>query len=260
MTITFQINGRVVTGNEGETVLTVARRNGFEIPTLCHHPALEPNGACRLCIVEVTREEWHGGKDFVVSCIYPIADGIQVTTHSPEVINIRKSIIELLMARCPDSKKIKTMGAEYGLKESAYQSSDKPELRDNCILCGSCARICAEMGFAAISTTGRGHNKVIAPPLLQAPVDCVGCLSCVRICPTHNIRYKDEQGKRLIWGREFELLHCERCGKVMLTVDFAEALKKRQDLPDNTFTLCDECKKADTIATVEKLLNWNQGS
>lgn len=258
--IKFKINGKVVKGEEGQTVLEVARANGIDIPTLCTHGALEPEGACRICIVEVTKEEWDGWKDYVVSCVYPIKQDILVSTHSPEVIEIRRSIIELLLARCPDSPKVQKMAEEYGITSTDYKSSDDPKLKDFCILCRQCIRVCAALDFNAISTIGRGHGKVVGTPAGKPPDNCTGCGSCHRICPTGNIPMKDVGGKRYIWEKEFEMLKCKECGKSYITVDYAKALMERKGLPEEYFNVCDDCKRKKTVDTIEKLIKWNEGS
>jgi len=97
--ITFTINGKEVQGEEGQYILDVAKKSGIEIPTLCHHEALEPAGMCRLCTVEL----FDGRKTkFVTACNYPIWEGMEVFTDTESVTEGRKLIVELLLARCPD--------------------------------------------------------------------------------------------------------------------------------------------------------------
>ena len=74
------INDKQCEAAEGQTIFEVARDNGIEIPTLCHHDALEPRGACRLCVVEITHPKWPGWKKLVTSCVYPVQDGLVVQT------------------------------------------------------------------------------------------------------------------------------------------------------------------------------------
>ena len=92
------IDGKVLLAEEGKTLLEVARANSIDIPTLCYHPALEPFGACRLCIVEITIR---GRKRLVTSCNYPAEEGLEVYTASEGVIEARKWLLEVLLARCP---------------------------------------------------------------------------------------------------------------------------------------------------------------
>jgi len=94
--IKFEIDGIKVKAKEGDTLLDAAQDAGIFIPTLCHHEKLEPFGGCRLCIVEVEVKGW---TKLVVSCVYPVEEGIIVRTRSEKVDRIRKTIIELLMAQ-----------------------------------------------------------------------------------------------------------------------------------------------------------------
>jgi NADH dehydrogenase/NADH:ubiquinone oxidoreductase subunit G len=258
--IRFSINGKIVEGKEGETLYEVASRYSVEIPTLCLHGALEPEGACRICTVEITKSEWDGWKDYVVSCVYPIKKDLIVTTDSPEVVNIRKTILELLLARCPDSPKIRNMAAEYGITSTDFITSKKKLVSDNCILCRLCTRICEKIGFSAISTVGRGHEKYVTTPAQKPPEDCTGCGSCHRICPTGNIPMIDQGNKRRIWNKEFKLLECKECSKKHITEEYARALIKRNNLPEDYFDVCDECKRKATVKTFKELDDWNRGT
>jgi len=104
--ITFTINDQKVTAKKGWTVLETAREYGIEIPTLCHHPAVKPSGACRLCMVELKEKNW---SKLVASCIYPVAEGINVYTETPRVHNVRRWILEMLLASCPGSPEISAL-------------------------------------------------------------------------------------------------------------------------------------------------------
>jgi len=82
-TVSLEVNGRWFQAEEGATILEVAKREGIHIPTICHHEALEPVGACRLCLVEITHPDWKGWKGLVTACLYPVEEGLQVTTEPP---------------------------------------------------------------------------------------------------------------------------------------------------------------------------------
>ena len=253
--ISLTINGRVVQAKEGEYLLSIIRREKIDIPALCHHEAVEPFGACRLCIVEITRPEWDGWCDYVTSCLYPAADGLIVNTHAPKVIEVRKSIVDLYLARHPNSPEIRDLAAEYGVTQTQFETVVDG---DNCILCGLCTRICDAMGFSAISTVGRGHGKEIAPPLNMQPPDCVGCLSCAKNCPTNFIEYTFKVGKVKIWGKQFELLKCSECGKETITKEFAEYLSDHRNIPFEYFEKCDECHRIELTGTMGRLTNWER--
>lgn len=181
--ITFKINGQEVQGEKGQYILQVAKKYGVEIPTLCHHDALEPAGMCRLCTVEL----FDGRKTrYVTSCNYPIWEGMEVFTDTEAVHKGRSLIVELLLARCPDVPIIRDLAAQYDLKEPRFKKE-----YDDCILCGLCVRICEKMGNSAISLTGRGLDmKVDTPFHLQTEI-CMGCGACASVCPTGHIKLED---------------------------------------------------------------------
>jgi NADH dehydrogenase/NADH:ubiquinone oxidoreductase subunit G len=236
------INGKVVKAHEGEMLLAAIRREGIDVPALCDHQAVEPCGACRLCMVEITREEWEGWKKHVTSCLYPVEEGLIVGTHTSEVMEMRKTILDLYLARCPHSEVVQKMAEEYGIYKTSYITV--PE-GDNCIMCYACTRICEVLGKSAISAVMRGHKKVIAPPFGEEPPDCIGCLSCAKICPTDVIPWQDVGGTRTIWNKKFELIACSRCGKKTITREFADYLIEKRDIPGEYFDICDDCKRAD---------------
>lgn len=255
--VTLTINGKLVKARAGEYLLGVLRREGLDIPALCHHEAVEPYGACRLCMVEITKKEWNGWSDMVVSCLYPAAEGLSVQTHSPDIIELRKTILDLFLARCPDTPLIQKLAAEYGLTQTTYERVPEP---NDCILCGICTRICDTMGFKAISAVNRGHGREIAPPLKQPPPDCVGCLACALNCPTNYIPYKDNGRTRTIWEREFELLRDPVTGKTTITRVFAEYLTKHRNIPADYFETGEERHRQQTALTLGKMAQWGRES
>lgn len=249
--ITIYINGKAVRAKENEMVLACIRREGINIPTLCHHEAIEPCGSCRLCMVEITKKEWEGWKKLVTSCLYPVEPELMVSTHTPQIMELRETLLDLYLARSPRAELIQKMAEEYGLVQTSYEPI--PDA-DNCIMCYACTRICAELGCHAISAVERGHEKVIAPPLNQPAVDCIGCLSCAHICPTHFIEWTDDETGRSIWGRKFELLSCQKCGKKIITRDFADYQMRKRGLPAGYFDTCDDCKRMELAKAMGKLV------
>ncbi len=175
--IEFEIDGEKVKAKPEMTVLEAAQDAGIFIPTLCHHEKLEPFGGCRLCIVEV---EVNGGTKLVVSCVFPVEEGIIVRTRSKKVDRIRKTIIELLMAHAPEAPQLKELAKEYGAQSERYEKD--PSF---CIHCGLCVRYCAEVKKAnAIGFVDRGINKEICfVPEIASKV-CNDCKECFPLCPT----------------------------------------------------------------------------
>jgi bidirectional [NiFe] hydrogenase diaphorase subunit len=177
--IRFTIDGKEVEAMEGWTVLDTARQNGVHIPTLCFHEAVKASGACRLCVVEAKQGGW---SKVVISCMYPPSEGLEVLTRSERVMNVRRWILEMLLAECPASKEIRILAAEYGVKKTRFKI-ENPE--EQCLLCGLCVRACEEVvGVRAISFGSRGITKKITSPYMIPNKSCIACGSCVTICPT----------------------------------------------------------------------------
>jgi NADH dehydrogenase/NADH:ubiquinone oxidoreductase subunit G len=254
--ITLTINGKPVQAEEGEMLLAVIRRQNIDIPALCDHPAVEPYGACRLCMVEITKEAWEGWTNHVTACLYPAEADLIVSTHTPKVIALRKTLLDLYLARNPHAELIQRLAAEHGVSATSYETVPEP---DDCILCGLCTRICDAMGFNAISSVHRGHGKEIAPPLKEPPPDCVGCLACAINCPTGFIKYTDEGNTRTIWDRKFELITCEETGQKGITREFAEYLVKHRELRADYFRLGGQAHQKETALTMGRITRWGQG-
>lgn len=177
----IQIDDQQIETEDCGTILEAALSAGFRIPTLCHHPALEPFGSCRLCTVEIEKE---GRKKFVTACNYPLEEGLVVRTATPAVLNLRRMIIELFLARCPGEKRIQELAEEHGISEPRFKLED-----DRCILCGLCCRVCAELvGVFAINFQNRGAERDVDAPYGEFSEDCIACGACSMVCPTSAIK------------------------------------------------------------------------
>ena len=83
--ITIKINGREVSAPQGSTILEAARLAQIEIPTLCYLKEINEIGACRMCVVEVK-----GARNLVASCVHPVAEGMEVQTNTPKLLDSRR--------------------------------------------------------------------------------------------------------------------------------------------------------------------------
>jgi heterodisulfide reductase subunit A len=187
--IKVTIDGQDTLVKRDTTILQAATDLGIEIPTLCHHPALEPYGACRLCTVEVIRDGW---SRLVTACNYPIRQEIEVLTASEQVVRGRKMIVELLWARCPEAENLQELAARYSIEKPRFA------LREGelCYLCGLCVRLCNEIvGASAISFVSRGVDREVGTPFYKVSEACIACGACEFICPTGAIKVSDVTDK-----------------------------------------------------------------
>lgn len=201
-TITFTINGIRLTVPAGTTILNAADNYGIYIPRLCHHPSLEPSGACRLCIVEDKKTS-----RVIASCTTPAAPEMDISTDSDRILSHRRNIIRLLMSEHPESClvcgkgnrcELRTIAAELNVGEITLHPLLKfrqteivnPFIsRDlsKCILCGRCIRACRELvGAGVLDYSGRGFNARPATLSDTSYLDstCIFCGTCEGLCPT----------------------------------------------------------------------------
>lgn len=208
--VNLKINGINVSVPEGSTVLEAARAAGIRIPTLCYLKDINAIGACRICMVEVK-----GARGMVAACVYPVAEGMEVTTNSDKVINARKTTLELILSdhnrSCLSCSRnlnceLQALSKEYGCdatkfqgitNESKVDDSTDYLVRDNskCILCRRCVAVCKSLqDVAVIGATERGFATKIGcafdEDLKNNP--CVACGQCINVCPTGALHEKEE--------------------------------------------------------------------
>ena len=236
---TLTINGREIQAEEGATILDAARDNNIYIPSLCTNEAVAPYGACRLCLVEVVKNE---RERLVASCLYPVEEGLVIRTDSERISNIRQMVIELLLARCPSNKVIQDLAERLGVEKTRFKLEDK-----QCILCALCTRACQEVvGTSAISLVNRGTTREVAIPFYDNPDACIACGSCAYICPTGAIRFEDIGDKRVITmpncKMEFKLRQCKVCGNYWAPEKQLDYIAKKAGLSLETFDSCPSCR------------------
>jgi len=207
------INGSEIQVPEGRTVLEACREHSIHVPTLCYHPALEPYGACRLCMAEVSSPP--RPSRLVASCVHPCEEGAVIETDSEAVRKSRKTTIELLLAGAHNDPMLLALAEEYGVKEIRFILPEQ----DLCVLCGLCVRACREIvGVGAISLINRGMARKVSTPFQIASSTCIACGTCVLICPTDAIKLKDITHFHSVHGAdsEFERVYCQICDDVDL--------------------------------------------
>ena len=195
------IDGRQVQFTDEPNILAVIRNAGIDIPTLCYHSELSVYGACRLCTCEFAN-----GRTFA-ACSEKPADGMEIYTNTPRLINYRRTIVELMLAAhdrdcttCIRSGEcelqnlarrlsVKTVRFEDYRRHLEIDRSSPSIVRDpnKCILCGDCVRMCENVQkVSAIDITNRGGKALVTPAfgMNMADSECVNCGQCRVVCPT----------------------------------------------------------------------------
>jgi NADH dehydrogenase/NADH:ubiquinone oxidoreductase subunit G len=238
--VNLVIDGKNIEAEAGTTILNAARANGIVIPTLCYNESVEPSGACRLCVVEVAKGS---RKRIVTSCLYQVEDGIVVDTKSERVLEARRLVLELLMARCPTSEVVRKLAEELGVKPQKRFKPDKD--KGKCVLCRLCVKACEDVvGASAIGFSNRGKDKVVGPPFLEESQSCIGCGACAYVCPTGEIEMKmgKDNAERTIWGRTFKMAKCSVCGRYFALEEQLTHISKKTGVPMEKLQVCMSCR------------------
>jgi len=208
------IEGHPYQVEAGLTILDAARQCGYEIPTLCSFNHGECSlASCRVCLVEAT-----GARGLVASCVYPIAEGMEIKISSPKAVEARRASVELLLSNhsfaCQQCEKNGHCELLYvaqitGARENKFKGAKTPTtidmltpsiMRDTskCILCGRCIERCKKAhGIGILGFENRGFNTIVAPTgnrsFSESP--CLQCGQCVNVCPTGALMEKSEISK-----------------------------------------------------------------
>ncbi len=214
--VNIKINGRDFAVPAGSTILEAARIAGIEIPTLCFLKEINEIGACRICVVKVK-----GARSLVAACVFPVNEGMEIYTNSPEVIEARKTTLKLILSNhkreclsCvrSGSCELQKLCHDYGIENeyafagvktvSAIDASASHMYRDNekCILCRRCVAACEKnQGVGVIGANARGFDTHIGcafeKPLGE--VSCISCGQCITVCPTGALAERDDTQKVL---------------------------------------------------------------
>jgi bidirectional [NiFe] hydrogenase diaphorase subunit len=238
--IKLTIDNKVVEVEAGVSVLNAASQAGIDIPTLCYHESLTPQGACRLCVVEVkTNGKW----DLTTSCNFPVVPGLEVRTSTDRVTEARKLAVELLLAQRPHSTRIWDLAKKLGVEQPSFTLKQR-----ECILCELCERACNELvGARAITFIAQEKGRNIEQPSVEHSEDkCVGCGSCAYACPTEAITLNDVGDTRTLStpsGKlEFKLKKCKVCGRYWATEKELKFIIDTWHLEPDLFDTCPDCR------------------
>ncbi len=207
--INIKINGMPYSVPNGITILEAARYAGIEIPTLCYLKKMNEIGACRICMVEVK-----GARSLVSACVFPVNEGMEISTNSEKVRASRKTTLELILSthnrkclscvRSGDCE-LQKLCKEYGVDDEGRFDGVLPEfnfddsmahmVRDNskCILCRRCVAACDNQGISVIGANARGFDTCITSPFERKiqEYSCISCGQCIVNCPTGALYEKD---------------------------------------------------------------------
>ncbi|TFG10612.1 formate dehydrogenase subunit alpha, partial [Candidatus Heimdallarchaeota archaeon] len=201
--IKITIDGKEVEGYSDETYHTIAKKNGIEIPTICHHPELKPAGKCRVCVVE---QEIGGVSKIIASCKEIAVHNSIIRTDSERIVKTRTALIKKMVKSHSEecsvcgtgqSCKVKSLEEKYLIDEPVEKEAVEPDIRENnefftfdaslCVKCGICVRVTQELQVCNVLNMERGKFDGFPFPNDELSFEssgCVACGNCVAACPS----------------------------------------------------------------------------
>lgn len=220
------IDGREVEAFEGETILSLAKRAGIRIPTLCYLEKVLPIGSCRICVVEV-----EGFDKPITACDNYVFDGMILRTNTERLRELRRQNLELLLINhpldCPicdraGECRLQDLVYEYGLEKVTlpkFPPKKAPKewatvaikyFPSRCVLCQRCVRVCREwVGRDVLDIVGNGFDAVISP---LRPDRCISCGECLSVCPVGALTENVSEVKGRVWQTRKVKTVCGYCG------------------------------------------------
>jgi len=259
---TVTIDRRKVEVRKAATILEAAQKAGIWIPTLCYHPAVSSDASCRLCMVELDHGNW---RQLVTACNYPVRKDIVVYVSSERARQARRGVMELLLARAPESKELQALAERMGVKETRWPKVT--ESQRNCILCGLCVSVCEQIiGQSAIGFAGRGVGRTVAAPFRQPSEDCIGCGACAAVCPVGTIKVRVHEDSQEVEISPFKsrakLLTCQQCGAPIVSKRASELVLTKVEIDSEEFCqrlrLCSKCRRLQTSQQLRAALVDNK--
>jgi len=256
----IKLNGKDIEVDGKDKLLKICLDQGAFVPHYCWHPGLQPAGNCRMCLVKVSNS-----KKLEVSCMYPVADKLEVTTECPEVDAGRKAVLEYLLINHPLDCPICDKAGECDLQDYTYKyrqghsrfEEDKnirhtkdlgPNIRiwgNRCIVCTRCVRFCEEVsGTGELCVIERGDRSVV-DVFPGIPIDNPLSLNVVDICPVGALIDKNFMYQARVWFTRRSESVCASCSRgcnVDVTV-LDNDIKRLQPRPNpdvNQHWMCDE--------------------
>ena len=249
--VSLTIDGKSVQVEVGTTILEAAATVGIKIPTLCWLQKVSPTGACRVCAVEVA-----GVERTMTACNTPVKEGITVITDSPNLQEMRRKVMELMLVNHPLDCPVCDAGGEcdlqdacYDLKATKQQYSALLERRairydwpliesdpNRCILCEKCVKVDHEVvGCSGLAVVNKGEAAII-DTVDGKPLNCDFCGNCVAVCPTGALITKPFKFKGRPWSFSRVASVCAFCGNgCQIEYHAKDGRVERVTSEDNTF-------------------------